>query len=223
MSNSTIELNEGLYDYLLSVSLKESRVLKELRKTTSALPNSRMQIAPDQGQFMALLLKIMGAKNLIEVGTYTGYSTLVCAQALEEGRIIAIDRDEVSAQVAQKYWKDAEVDNLIDLRIGEAGVILEEMQDDPDIKGSIDFVFIDADKSNYLNYYELTLNLLRKNGIILFDNVLWDGAVADDSFQDEDTIALRKLNEFLLQDDRVDISMIAIGDGLTIARKKLDG
>jgi caffeoyl-CoA O-methyltransferase len=97
------------------------------------------------------------------------------------------------------------------------------MQDDPDIKGSIDFVFIDADKSNYLNYYELTLNLLRKNGIILFDNVLWDGAVADRSFQDEDTVALRKLNEFLLQDDRVDISMIAIGDGLTIARKKLDG
>jgi predicted O-methyltransferase YrrM len=157
------------------------------------------------------------------VGTYTGYSTLVCAQALEEGKIIAIDRDEVSAQVAQKYWRDAKVDNLIDLRIGEAGAILEEMQDDPDIKGSIDFVFIDADKSNYLNYYELTLNLLRKNGIILFDNVLWDGAVADSSFQDEDTVALRKLNEFLLQDDRVDISMIAIGDGLTIARKKLDG
>jgi caffeoyl-CoA O-methyltransferase len=179
-----------------------------------------MQIAPDQGQFMALLLKIIGAKNLIEVGTYTGYSTLVCAQALKEGKIIAIDRDEVSAKIAQKYWRDAEVDNLIDLRIGDAVDILEEMQDDPVIQGSIDFVFIDADKSNYLNYYELTLNLLRKNGIILFDNVLWDGAVADQSFQDEDTIALRKLNEFLLQDDRVDITMIAIGDGLTIARKK---
>ncbi|MBC8227906.1 MAG: class I SAM-dependent methyltransferase [Gammaproteobacteria bacterium] len=220
MSKSTIELNQDLYDYLLSVSLWESTVLKDLRNTTSLLPNARMQIAPDQGQFMALLLKIIGAKNLIEVGTYTGYSTLVCAQALKEGKIIAIDRDEVSTKIAQKYWRDAEVDNLIDLRIGDAVDILEEMQDDPVIQGSIDFVFIDADKSNYLNYYELTLNLLRKNGIILFDNVLWDGAVADQSFQDEDTIALRKLNEFLLQDDRVDITMIAIGDGLTIARKK---
>ena len=220
MSKSTIELNQGLYDYLLSVSLRESRVLKDLRKKTSLLPNARMQIAPDQGQFMAFLLKIIGAKNLIEVGTYTGYSTLVCAQALKEGKIIAIDRDEVSTKIAQKYWRDAEVDNLIDLRIRDAEDILEEMQDDPIIQGFIDFVFIDADKSNYLNYYELTLNLLRKNGIILFDNVLWDGAVADQSFQDEDTIALRKLNEFLLQDDRVDITMIAIGDGLTIARKK---
>ena len=220
MSKSTIELNQHLYNYLLSVSLNESKVLRDLRKTTSTLPNSRMQIAPDQGQFMALLLKIMGAKNLIEVGTYTGYSTLVCAQALEEGKIITIDRDELSTKVAQKYWRDAKVHDLIDLKIGDAREILEAMQDDLSIKGCIDFVFIDADKSNYLNYYELTLNLLRKNGIILFDNVLWDGAVADDSFQDEDTIALRKLNEFLLQDDRVEISMIAIGDGLTIVRKK---
>ncbi|MDG2434264.1 MAG: class I SAM-dependent methyltransferase [Gammaproteobacteria bacterium] len=220
MSKSTIELNQHLYNYLLSVSLNESKVLRDLRKTTSTLPNSRMQIAPDQGQFMALLLKIMGAKNLIEVGTYTGYSTLVCAQALEEGKIITIDRDEVSTKVAKKYWRDAKIQHLIDLKIGDAREILEAMQDDLSIKGCIDFVFIDADKSNYLNYYELTLNLLRKNGIILFDNVLWDGAVADDSFQDEDTIALRKLNEFLLQDDRVEISMIAIGDGLTIVRKK---
>ena len=220
MSKSTIELNQGLYDYLLSVSLRESRVLKDLRRTTSLLPNARMQIAPDQGQFMAFLLKIIGAKNLIEVGTYTGYSTLVCAQALKEGKIIAIDRDEVSTKIAQKYWRDAEVDNLIDLRIGDAADILEEMQDDTDIRGSIDFVFIDADKNNYLNYYELTLDLLRENGIILFDNVLWDGAVADHCFQDEYTIALRKLNEFLLHDDRVDITMIAIGDGLTIVRKK---
>ena len=220
MSNQTIQLDQQLYEYLLSVSLRESQVLKELRVATASLPGANMQIAPEQGQFMALLVKIMGASRLIEIGTYTGYSTLVCALALSDGKIIAIDSDPASTAIAQDFWQKANVDSLIDLRIGDAEDILQSLLHENLLKGAIDFVFIDADKVNYPIYYELSLELLRKNGIVLFDNVLWGGAVADDKNQDRNTTAIRNLNLELLRDPRVDISLVPIGDGLTIARKK---
>ncbi len=220
MSNQTIQLNQQLYEYLLSVSLRESQVLKELRVATAALSGANMQIAPEQGQFMALLVKIMGATRLIEIGTYTGYSTLVCALALSNGKIITIDSDPVSTEIAHDFWQQAKVDHLIDLRIGDAQDILQSLLHENSLKGAIDFVFIDADKVNYSIYYELSLELLRKNGIILFDNVLWGGAVADKENNDRNTTAIRNLNLKLLDDPRVDISLVPIGDGLTIARKK---
>ena len=220
MSNQTIQLNQKLYEYLLSVSLRESQVLKNLRAATIDLPGANMQIAPEQGQFMALLVKIIGAKRLIEIGTYTGYSTLVCALALSDGKIIAIDSDSASTSIAQDFWQQAKVDHLIELRIGDAQDILQSLLHKNSLKGSIDFVFIDADKINYPIYYELSLELIRKNGIILFDNVLWGGAVVDEKNQDRNTTAIRNLNLHLLDDPRVDISLVPIGDGLTIARKK---
>ena len=220
MSNQTIQLDQKLYEYLLSISLREAPILKNLRVATAALPSANMQIAPEQGQFMALLVKIMAARHLIEIGTYTGYSTLVCALALSDGKIIAIDRDPVATAIAQDFWQQAKVDHLIDLRIGDAEDILQSLVQNNSRKGAIDFVFIDADKVNYLIYYELSLKLLRKNGIILFDNVLWGGAVADEENQGRDTTAIRNLNLKLLDDPRVDISLVPIGDGLTIARKK---
>ena len=220
MSNQTIQLNQELYEYLLSVSLRESQVLKNLRVATAALSGANMQIAPEQGQFMALLVKIIGAKRLIEIGTYTGYSTLVCALALSDGKIIAIDSDSASTSIAQDFWQQAKVNHLIELRIGDAQDILQSLLHKNSLKGSIDFVFIDADKINYPIYYELSLELIRKNGIILFDNVLWGGAVVDEKNQDRNTTAIRNLNLHLLDDPRVDISLVPIGDGLTIARKK---
>ena len=220
MSNQTIQLNQKLYEYLLSVSLRESQVLKNLRVATAALSGANMQIAPEQGQFMALLVKIIGAKRLIEIGTYTGYSTLVCALALSDGKIIAIDSDSASTSIAQDFWQQAKVNHLIELRIGDAQDILKSLLDKNSLKESIDFVFIDADKINYPIYYELSLELIRKNGIILFDNVLWGGAVVDEKNQDRNTTAIRNLNLHLLDDPRVDISLVPIGDGLTIARKK---
>ena len=220
MSNQTIQLNQELYEYLLSVSLRESQVLKNLRVATAALSGANMQIAPEQGQFMALLVKIIGAKRLIEIGTYTGYSALVCALALSDGKIIAIDSDSASTSIAQDFWQQAKVNHLIELRIGDAQDILKSLLDKNSLKESIDFVFIDADKINYPIYYELSLELIRKNGIILFDNVLWGGAVVDEKNQDRNTTAIRNLNLHLLDDPRVDISLVPIGDGLTIARKK---
>ena len=220
MSHQTIQLDQQLYEYLLSVSLRETEVLKNLRATTSTLPGANMQIAPEQGQFMALLVKIIGAKRLIEIGTYTGYSTLVCALALSEGKIIAIDSDTASTAIAQDFWQQAKVPHLIDLRIGDAQDVLQSLLHKNSLKGSIDFVFIDADKINYPIYYELSLELIRKNGIILFDNVLWGGAVVDEKNQDRNTTVIRNLNLHLLDDHRVDISLVPIGDGLTIVRKK---
>lgn len=152
MSNQTIQLNQELYEYLLSVSLRESQVLKNLRVATAALSGANMQIATEQGQFMALLVKIIGAKRLIEIGTYTGYSTLVCALALSDGKIIAIDSDSASTSIAQDFWQQAKVDHLIELRIGDAQDILQSLLHKNSLKGSIDFVFIDADKINYPIY-----------------------------------------------------------------------
>ena len=219
MSNTTIQIDNKIYNYLLSVSLKEHKALKKLREVTSSMPGSRMQIAPDQGQFMAMIVKMIGAKKLLEIGTYTGYSSMVCAMAMKSGQIITLDNDPIATEVAKTFWKEGEVDHLIDLRLGEAldslNQLIEEKQ-----SSSFDFIFIDADKANYQNYYELCLELLNPNGIIIFDNVLWSGAVADMDDKSKNTIVLRDLNEILFNDQRIDLSMIPVGDGLTIVRKK---
>ncbi len=219
MSNTTIQIDDKIYKYLLSVSLKEHKALKKLREVTLSMPGSRMQIAPDQGQFMGMIVKMIGAKKLLEIGTYTGYSSMVCAMAMKSGQIITLDNDPIATEVAKRFWKEGEVDHLIDLRLGQALDSLNQLIEEKH-SSSFDFIFIDADKANYQNYYELCLELLTPNGIIIFDNVLWSGAVADMDDKSKNTITLRDLNEILFNDQRIDLSMIPVGDGLTIVRKK---
>ena len=219
MNQKTLNLNETLYNYLLNNSLRESKVLNELRAETTKLPISRMQIAPEQGQFMALLLKLIGAKKTLEIGVFTGYSTLVTALALpEEGKVIACDKDERYTNMAKKYWQKAGVSHKIDLRIAPAIDTLKELRKSGQ-DNSFDFAFIDADKRNYDNYYEECLKLVRKGGLIAIDNVLWSGRVADTETTDKRTIAIHKFNQKLHQDNRVDMSLVPIADGLTLARK----
>ena len=219
MSNKTLALDDRLYDYLLSVSLREPDILARLREETLHRADAEMQIAPEQGQFMALLLKLIGARRSLEVGTFTGYSALVCALALpEDGQLIALDINEETTAIAQRYWAEAGVENKIELQLGPAEDSLRNLIDGGD-QGSFDFVFIDADKTGYPTYYEMGLQLLRPGGVLAFDNVLWAGRVADPGAGDDDTQALRALNVQLHADPRVDISMVPIGDGLTLARK----
>ena len=219
MSNKTLALDEHLYAYLLSVSLREPDILARLREETLNRADAAMQIAPEQGQFMALLLKLIGARRSLEVGTFTGYSALVCALALpEDGQLIALDINEETTAIAQRYWAEAGVENKIELRLGPAEDSLRNLIDGGD-QGSFDFMFIDADKTGYPTYYEMGLQLLRPGGVLAFDNVLWAGRVADPGAGDDDTQALRALNVQLHADPRVDISMVPIGDGLTLARK----
>jgi len=219
MSNRTIQIDDKMYDYLLSVSLEEHEVLKNLREITSSMPGSMMQIAPDQGQFMAMLIKVIKAEKLLEIGTYTGYSSLVCAMAMKTGQIITLDNDPVATEIAKSFWKKGGVEHLINLRLGDALDSLNQLIEE-NHSSSFDFIFIDADKGNYKNYYEISLELLSNDGIIIFDNVLWSGAVADESDQSKNTLALRELNKMLFNDNRIDLTMIPVGDGLTIVRKK---
>lgn len=219
MSNRTLNLDDNLYQYLLDVSLREAPLLKALREETASLPMRMMQISPEQGQFMALLVKMLGARRCIEVGVFTGYSSLVVALSLpEDGQIIACDVAEEWTAIAQRYWQQAGVDNMIKLHLAPAAETLQQLLNQGEA-GQFDFAFIDADKVGYAAYYELVLQLLRPGGVLAIDNVLWNGAVIDPAIQDEDTVALRALNESLLTDLRVDISMVPIGDGLTLARK----
>ena len=220
MGKQTLDLTGDLYSYLLDVSLRESPELKALRKETDELDNAQMQISPDQGQFMALLVKLIAAKQIIEIVTFTGYSTLVMAQALPDiGKIIACDNSEKWTAIATKHWQLAGVNERIDLRLAPALQTLQLLIDDGHAS-QFDLVFIDADNVNILNYFEHSMVLLKAGGVVLVDNVLWSGSVIDKRDQSDDTCSIRDFNQFLLQDDRVEISMIAIGDGLTIARKK---
>ena len=220
MSNRSINLSDGLYDYLLANSLREPKVLAELRAETAALPEHVMQISPEQGQFMALLIRLMAARRVLEVGTFTGYSSTAMAMALPaDGRILCCDVNETYTAVARKAWQKAGVADKITLKLAPA---LETL--DAEIKagrgGHYDFCFIDADKANYDGYYERALVLLRPGGLVAIDNVLWSGAVADPGDQSEDTVAIRKLNAKLSQDRRVDLSLLPLGDGLTLAMKR---
>jgi predicted O-methyltransferase YrrM len=219
MSNKTINLTDELYRYMISVSLREPDLLRELRAETAADPMANMQIAPEQGQFMALLIKLMGAARTLEVGVFTGYSALSVALAMPaSGKLTACDISEAWTSIARRYWERAGVADRIDLRLGPAVDTLDALIT-AGHAGSYDFAFIDADKENYDAYYEQSLQLLRPGGLIVIDNVLWDGRVADASVNDADTRAIRALNKKLHADPRVSLSLIPVADGLTLALK----
>jgi len=220
MTITTLNLTERVYDYILSVSLRETESLRALREETAGFPNPNMQVSPDQGQFMALLLAVMGAKKVIEVGVFTGYSSLWMAGALpEDGRIIACDVNEEYTAVARRYWEAAGVAHKMDLRLAPAIETLDALIAGGEA-GTVDFVFLDALKTEYREYYERALTLLRPGGVIGIDNTLWDGKVADPDVQDEATLALKDLNRFLHGDERIDLSLLSIADGLTLCRKR---
>lgn len=220
MSNQTLDLSDNVYEYLLDHSLREHALLAELRRETSELEMSIMQISPEQGQFMALLTKLLGVKRAIEVGVFTGYSSLSVAMAMPaDGELIVCDMSEEWTSMARRYWEKAGVADKVTLKIAPALNTLNALLADGQA-GKFDFAFIDADKTNYKNYYECCLELIRSGGVIAIDNVLWGGAVADKSDDSEDTRAIRDLNDHIHQDDRVDMSLLPIGDGLTLARRR---
>lgn len=223
MSNQTLGLNSQITEYLRSISVREADVLQQLRQETAQQPMARMQIAPEQGQFMALLVQLIGAKKVLEVGVFTGYSSLVMALALPpEGKMVACDVSQEYTAIARRYWQQAGVADKISLHIAPALETLEKLLTQGEA-GTFDFAFIDADKSNYDNYYEMALKLVRPGGLIAIDNVLWGGAVADEAVQDNRTKKIRALNQKLYQDERVNLSLVPIADGLTLAMKRFDG
>ena len=220
MSIRTIPLNDALYAYLLSVSLREPEVMKRLREETQKMPRAGMQISPEQGQFMTFLVELIGARRCVEIGTFTGYSALAVARALPpDGRLVACDVSKEYTARAKPFWKEAGVEDRIDLRIAPAIDTLDKLLAQGEA-GTYDFVFIDADKGNYLNYFQRALDLLRQGGLVAVDNVLWSGAVADPTRDDDDTEAIRAFNRAIAKDARVSLSMVPIGDGLTLALKR---
>jgi predicted O-methyltransferase YrrM len=213
-------LTDKLYNYLLSVSLREPPILKKLRQETQTLPEFYMQISPDQGQFLALLIQLTGASRVIEVGTFTGYSSLAMALALPgDGSIIACDINKNWTDIARRYWTEAGIAHKMDLRLGMARGTLKSLIQDGG-SDSFDFIFIDADKTGYSHYYELSLDLLRPGGLMALDNTLYGGVVADPDNDDLDVEMMREVNEKIAADDRVDISLLPIADGLTLVRKR---
>jgi predicted O-methyltransferase YrrM len=219
MTNRTLGLDSQLYNYLLAVSLQEPEVLIQLRQETAQLPMGSMQIAPEQGQFMAFLVQLMGARKTLEIGVFTGYSALAVALALPpDGKVVACDVNAASATIARRYWQQAGVANKIDLHIAPALETLDWLLKTGQT-GTFDFAFIDADKSNYDNYYERSLQLVRSGGLIAIDNVLWAGRVADPDVQDNRTNKIRSFNQKLHQDSRIIPSLLSLGDGLTLALK----
>ena len=220
MSNRTLQLTDAVYDYLLAHSLQETPEQQQLRTETAGMEMSAMQIAPEQGQFMAFLVKLISAKKALEIGVYTGYSSLAVALAMpDDGKVIACDINREWTDVAQVYWKQAGVAHKIDLNLAPASETLKKLLQQGQ-QMSFDFAFIDADKTNYDQYYEMSLQLVRVGGLIVIDNTLWGGDVADASIQDDDTVAIRKLNKKLVSDERVDVCMLPVADGLTLLRKK---
>jgi caffeoyl-CoA O-methyltransferase len=220
MSRSHIQLTDELSAYLGRVTLRDSDILRRLREETQPMALGRMQISPEQGQFMQLLIRLIGARKTLEVGVFTGYSSLSVALALpEQGRIIACDVSEEWTSVARRYWAEAGVAHKIELRLKPAIDSLNELLAAGEAN-TFDFAFIDADKENYAAYYEAALKLVRTGGLIAVDNVLWHGRVIDPAVNDEETVAIRAFNEKLHADERVDLSMLPIGDGLTLARKR---
>ncbi|GIK96547.1 MAG: O-methyltransferase [Alphaproteobacteria bacterium] len=220
MANRSLGISDTLHRYLVEAALREPPLLRELREETSRLSASNMQIAPEQGQFMALLAELVGARRAIEIGTFTGYSALCVARALPaDGRLIACDISEEYTAVARRYWERAGIAGKIDLRIAPAIETLDRLLADGQ-SGSFDFGFIDADKQNYDAYYERTLALLRPGGLLAVDNVLWDGQVADLTDTTPETTAIRALNTRIREDERVSMSLVPVGDGLLLARKR---
>lgn len=213
--SKALTLDDRLVEYLQSVSVREAAVLRQLRDETASHPRRGMQISPEQGQFMALLVELLGCRRILEIGCFTGYSSLAMSLALPaDGRIDTCDVDAETTAMAQRYWREAGQQDKIRLHLGPALETLKRLE------GPYDLAFIDADKSNYDGYLEAAYGLLRPGGLILLDNVLWSGAVADPSVSDPDTEALRALNRKLQADSRFSISMLPLADGLTLARKR---
>jgi predicted O-methyltransferase YrrM len=220
VSAKTIPVTDAIWQYLIDVTVREPAVLTKLRDETSRMPQGGMQISPEQGQFMALLVELIGARRAIEVGVFTGYSSLRVALAMPvDGYIVACDVSEEYTTVARRYWREAGVESKVELRLGPALATLNALVAQG-ARESFDFAFIDADKSNYGGYYERCLELVRPGGLIAVDNTLWSGAVADPSKQDADTRAIRELNAKIADDPRVSSSLVPIGDGLLLARKR---
>lgn len=221
MSENTLFLTDPLYAYMKDISVREPGILAKLRQETSHDPMHSMQISPEQGQFMSLLIRLIGAVKTIEIGVFTGYSSLCVAIALpQSGKMIACDISEKWTAIARRYWREAGVSSKIDLHLAPAVQTLNDLMRRKADIGSFDFAFIDADKENYDNYYEYCMALLRPGGLMLLDNVFWHGRVADASIRDEATNHLRMLNKKIHADQRVDVSIVPIGDGLTMVRKK---
>lgn len=215
MTARTLNLDDSLYSYLLDVSLRETPLLKRLRDETQALPMARWQVAPEQGQFLALLVKLIGAQRLLEVGTFTGYSALCMAAALpDDGSLICCDIPGDYNATARRYWQEAGLAERVDLRLAPALETLAQLS------GPFDLIFIDADKANYPSYLEHALRLLRVGGLAVFDNTLWSGRVLESNPESADTRAIQALNRALKDDARVDLSLLPIGDGLTLCRKR---
>jgi predicted O-methyltransferase YrrM len=221
MSSTQLSPTDPLKAYIREVSLREPEILARLRAETAKLEDAMMQISPEQGQFMALLVDTLGARRCLEVGTFTGYSALAVALALpQDGKLIACDVSEEWTSIGRRYWAEAGVAHKIDLRLGPAAETLDRLVQGGQA-GSFDFAFIDADKPNYDTYYERSLTLLRPGGIVAIDNVLWGGSVIKpEKDKDTNTLAIRALNRKIKDDARVTISLLTIGDGLTLARKR---
>ncbi|WP_263785735.1 O-methyltransferase [Salinibacter grassmerensis] len=220
MSTQSIGLSDELHEYLLSASLREPEVMQRLRAETADHPQSNMQIAPEQGQFLQFLVQLIGARRTIEVGVFTGYSALAVASTLPPtGTLVACDVSEEYTEVARRYWGEAGVADRIDLRIAPAEETLAALIDDGQ-DGTFDFAFIDADKKGYDTYYEQSLKLLRPGGVVALDNVFRSGRVTDPDVEDESVRAIQRLNEKIHDDERVDLSMLPLADGVTLAMKR---
>lgn len=219
MSRRNIEITEPLYQYLLATSLREPPVFQQCRLETQELPMGAMQISPEEGQFLHVLVKVMGARKILDLGAFTGYSALWMASALpRRGWLIACETNRDWLAMARRYWEDARVLDRIEVRLGSAMEVLEGLREEGG-EESLDMVFIDADKVHHRDYYEQSLKLLRPGGLVVVDSALWGGKVAKEPF-DPDTAAIRELNRSLHEDMRVDISLLPVGDGLLLARKK---
>ena len=220
MTDRRLQITDEIHRYLVDHSVREPDVLARLRAATASLPQAGMQIGPEQGQLMALLAKLVGAKRCIEVGVFTGYSSLAVALALpEDGRILACDVSEQWTAIARRFWREAGVEHKIELKLQPAVRTLEELLAAGEA-GRYDFAFVDADKPAYDSYYEMLLKLLRPGGLMALDNTLWSGAVLDPNEREPNTVALRALNDKLHRDERIDLSLLPVGDGLTLARKR---
>ena len=220
MSRDTINLTSDLVAYIRNVGVREDADLAALREETAHHRHAIMQIAPEQGAFMGLLVRMLGARKALEVGVFTGYSAMVVAKAMgPQGKVLALDVSEEFTAVARRHWAKAGVADRIELRLGPAAQSLKELMA-AGAADTFDFAFIDADKTNYDTYYEYALKLVRRGGVIAIDNVLWDGQVIDASDKTDATVAIRALNKKVHGDTRVDAVLLPIGDGLTLALKR---
>ncbi len=221
MATQTLPVDDELYDYMIGVSLRETDELKRLREETYSLPSRELSSAPEQSQLMAFMCKVLNAKNIIEVGIYTGYSTLTMALTLpDDGKLIACDQSDENPSIGMRYWEEAGVADKIDFRSGPAMDTLKQLAADKSLHGQFDFAYLDADKTNNPNYIEICYPLMRTGGVICIDNIFADGFINDEDHQSASLAAMRKMNSDLHHDERFDLILIPIGDGMTYLRKR---